>query len=259
MLRGGGNNSIEDFIGRRIKIRGSNGRGGNLTVIPKDSNPAGQPLMVSKVTTSQQSRGKSVFIVERAFPMGVGSEKKEEEGSSACNTATAVMATAAAPTASASSDIWVAFRLEGDKHCRYLTAVLYGDEMRNRIAYELGSIKGLPQDVIPQVVEYAVGPATTKDNFEGSGFNYSPMVVQEPPPPAAAIGVGNQRRRPPNKLQMFRLERQQQRSRQQQTSTVVAVKSLFGSYWRHQWWENTISQKMGPCLADEQFRFQIQE
>lgn len=115
----------------------------------------------------------------------------------------------------------VAFRAEDTN--LYLTNIMYGDELRQSMANELAAVPEILADSIASIVDYTVGRPTNEENFEGPGFNYSPMTVQTGPP---------------NKLQMFRLE------------PGIGVKSLFGTYWRSQWWDKVVSQSP-HLLGDE--------
>ena len=115
---------------------------------------------------------------------------------------------------------------------------MYGDRERQAVATEVASVPGILADNIALIVDYVVGSATDDDNFEGAGFNYNPMTVQR------SIGVR------PNKLQMFRLESAQTRT----AGRSLGVKSLFGTYWRSQHWNLTVSQSP-HLLGDEKWRF----
>ncbi|CAB9503246.1 expressed unknown protein [Seminavis robusta] len=123
----------------------------------------------------------------------------------------------------------VTFRVEGTADL-YLTNIMYGDQHRQNAAGALASIPGLLAEHIGMVVDFAVGRPTDESNFEGAGFNYSPMVAQ---------------RGPSSKLQMFRLEGR---------GRHLGVKSLFGTYWRCQWWNQTVSQSP-HMLGDETWCF----
>jgi hypothetical protein len=115
----------------------------------------------------------------------------------------------------------VAFRFVGSQ--KYLTTNIYGDQHRQNAAEEgLASIPSLPADLIANTVEYAVGCPADTTNFEGAGYHYSPMTVQQGPP---------------TKLQLFELKVGQGHG-----GSGFGVKSLFGAYWRSQHWRNTISQ-----------------
>lgn len=119
----------------------------------------------------------------------------------------------------------------------YLTNVMYSDEQRQSTAEALSSIPSLLSDHIPIIVDFCMGRPTGENNFEGAGFNYSPMTIQR------GSGIGGQ----PNKLQLFDL-----------TTTTrtdyFGVKSLFGTYWRSQHWNKTVSQSP-HLLGDEKWYF----
>jgi hypothetical protein len=121
----------------------------------------------------------------------------------------------------------VAFRVQDTN--LYLTNIMYGDEHRQAVANALASVPGILADNIASIVDYTVGRPTDEQNFEGAGFNYSAMTVLEGPP---------------NKLQMFQLER------------GFGVRSLFGTYWRSQWWDRVVSQSP-HLLGDETWRISV--
>jgi hypothetical protein len=130
----------------------------------------------------------------------------------------------------------VVFRVDGTH--MYLTNILYGDTHRQAAAEALLAAMIIPTllvaDTIPLIVDFSIGRPTEETNFEGSGFNYSPMTAQ----PGLPI----------TRLQLFHLERTEA-SRANQTS-YFGVKSVFGTYWRSQHWNGTISQSP-HCLSDE--------
>jgi hypothetical protein len=126
----------------------------------------------------------------------------------------------------------VVFRVDGTQ--MYLTNIIYGDTHRQAAAEALATIPDLAADTIPLIVDFAIGRPTQETNFEGSGFNYSPMTAQ----PGHPI----------TRLQLFHLERSEG-SRRNQTS-YFGLKSVFGTYWRSQHWNGTISQSP-HCLGDE--------
>lgn len=154
----------------------------------------------------------------------------------------------------------VAFRLEGTTPPNlYLTNVMYGDKPRQDVAAALASVPGILADSIGTIVDYAVARPTQEGNFEGAGFNYSPMTLQRGGPQ-------------PNKLQIFFLQEDETSYSDYQgsddedevqadddgTDVAVGIKSLFGTYWRFQWWDNTVSQS--PHLkGDERWRFRLME
>jgi hypothetical protein len=120
---------------------------------------------------------------------------------------------------------------------RYLTNILYGDTHRQTAAQALAAIPALVLDTIPLTVDFAVGRPTEETNFEGSGFNYSSMTAQPGPV---------------TRLQLFRLERPDNDNPRNDSS--FGVKSLFGTYWRSQHWDGSISQSP-HCLGDETWYF----
>jgi len=128
-----------------------------------------------------------------------------------------------------------------DNDNMYLTNVMYSDKDRQSVTEALASIPSLLSDLIPDIVDYCIDRPTRETNFEGAGFNYSPMTIQR------GMGVSGQ----PNKLQVFEL-----------TNTVrpnyFGVKSVFGTYWRSQHWNKTVSQSPHR-LGDETWYFNVQE
>jgi hypothetical protein len=129
----------------------------------------------------------------------------------------------------------VAFRVAGSH--KYLTTIMYGDSHRQKAAESLAAFQSLLPEHIPKIVDYAVDRPTDETNFEGAGYNYSPMTTQEGPP---------------TKLQLFELEGvPADRNR-------LGVKSLFGTYWRSQHWDNIVSQSP-HLLGDETWYFSVQK
>ena len=127
--------------------------------------------------------------------------------------------------------------LESDESCPYyLTVQMYGDEHRQIASQMLAGIQEVNADNIPSIVDYAIARPTADSNFEGSGFNYSPMIVL----PSQA----------PTKLQLFYLETPPGYQHPRSSNNRFGIKSLFGTYWRSQHWENTISQSP-HLLRDE--------
>jgi len=124
-----------------------------------------------------------------------------------------------------------------DNNNMYLTTVMYSDKDRQSTADALASIPSLLVDLIPDIVDYCFDRPTNEANFEGSGFNYSPMTIQR------GMGVSGQ----PNKLQVFEL-----------TDTgrpnYFGVKSAFGTYWRSEHWNKVVSQSPHR-LGDETWYF----
>lgn len=127
----------------------------------------------------------------------------------------------------------VAFRVLGTQ--KYLTNIMYGDKHRQHTAEVLAAVPVLLPVHIPALVDYAIGRPTDETNFEGPGFNYNPMNAQDGPP---------------TKLQLFELESVQDSARH----SLFGVKSLFGTYWRSQWWDHTVSQSPN-LLGDETWSF----
>jgi hypothetical protein len=128
----------------------------------------------------------------------------------------------------------VAFRVFGTQ--KYLTNIMYGDRHRQQCAEALAAVPGLLPVHIPEIVAFAIGRPTGETNFEGPGFNYCPMTVQDGPP---------------TKLQLFVLESVRGANR-------FGVKSLFGTYWRSQHWVKKISQSP-HLLGDETWYFCVQD
>mmetsp|Transcript_36165 Transcript_36165/g.66716 ORF Transcript_36165/g.66716 Transcript_36165/m.66716 type:complete len:118 (+) Transcript_36165:1508-1861(+) len=113
----------------------------------------------------------------------------------------------------------------------YLTVQPYGDDVRNSAADALARSTPLLPVHIVDVVDYAADVASGEGGFEGAGFNYKPLT--------AADG-------PPRWLQVFELE--------SHGLGRYGVRSLFGTYWRSQHWNRTVSQSP-HCLGDERWRF----
>uniref|UniRef100_A0A7S3L7U1 Uncharacterized protein n=1 Tax=Amphora coffeiformis TaxID=265554 RepID=A0A7S3L7U1_9STRA len=136
------------------------------------------------------------------------------------------------------SEPMVTFRIDGTRF--YLTQNPFGDVARAQLLETLISAESFPfpAEVLREITEFAVGAGTRDGNFEGAGFDYTPMNalhLQEPP------GI----------LQSFVLERVGQ-------SVVglnhIGIRSPFGKYWRSQHWDHTVSQSP-HCLGDETWRF----
>jgi hypothetical protein len=122
-----------------------------------------------------------------------------------------------------------------DEH-KYLTNIMYGDDLRQSTAETMAAIPSLLADHIPLVIDFSIGRPTGETDFEGAGFNYSPMTIQR-------AGSHNGGIPCPNKLQVFVLQCQGGGGR-------FGVKSLFGTYWRSQHWDQIVSQSP-HCLRDE--------
>ena len=125
---------------------------------------------------------------------------------------------------------YVAFRVDGTS--RYLTLNPYGNA-RAKILEVLSSsdLPMLLPDLYEQILDYLVGKETDTNNFEGRGFNYDPMRAEESSTPTI--------------LQSFCIVGDSLRG--------IGMKSMFGTYWRSQHWENTVSQSPHMML-DETWR-----
>lgn len=123
----------------------------------------------------------------------------------------------------------VAFRVlcDGEK---YLTVCPYGDDVRNEAATALAQNSPLLPVHIVDIVNFVADEASAEGNFEGAGFNYRPITVTNGPP---------------TWLQVFELENQ--------GLDRYGIKSRFGTYWRSQHWNKTVSQSP-HCLGDERWR-----
>lgn len=116
---------------------------------------------------------------------------------------------------------------------KFLNLPLYGDDYMNRIAAILAECASdLLPELIPTILEYIVVGETDQTNFEGPGFNYTPMTAE----------VG-ERRGEPGPSQIFTLQAQPGHNR-------FGIKSICGKYWRSQHWTGTVSQS-DHCLGDE--------
>jgi hypothetical protein len=137
----------------------------------------------------------------------------------------------------------VAFQVDdGTKDLYYLTVHMYGDECREDAAQALAAVPDVLADTIPLVVDYAIGRPTGETNFEGPGFNYSPMTASK----------NNNSNTKPTKLQLFTLVPP---PRRHNPPSSFGVRSLFGSYWRSQHWDNVVSQS-SHLLGDETWSLQ---
>ena len=140
------------------------------------------------------------------------------------------------PVANDAGNPMVTFRLQGTTQF-YLTQNPFGDAAQAQLLETLIDLqwdKALPPEVLRQIVQYAVATGSSDSNFEGAGFDYTPMKAVEGPP-----GL----------LQSFNLEGNIHR---------MAIRSPFGKYWRSQYWNNTVSQS-SHWLRDETWTFRIQE
>lgn len=128
---------------------------------------------------------------------------------------------------------------------RYLTVELYGDEIRQAAAASLVSASEatsaplLPEHV-PDIIDYAFGRGSAESNFEGRGFDYSPLTA-----PVSQHSLDAR----PNMMQVFQLTSEAGGGRYN-----YGIKSLFNTYWRSQHWAGVVSQSP-HCLADEKFDF----
>lgn len=126
----------------------------------------------------------------------------------------------------------VTFRMDGTN--LFLTQNPYGDEARAQIARAMAAEDlPLPVEVLCLIIDLAAQPGTLEGNFEGQGFDYTPMT--------AVLG-------PPGMLQSFSLEGDD--------LGTVGVSSPFGKYWRSQHWTNTVSQS-SHWERDETWSFEV--
>mmetsp|Transcript_8188 Transcript_8188/g.9880 ORF Transcript_8188/g.9880 Transcript_8188/m.9880 type:complete len:245 (-) Transcript_8188:571-1305(-) len=174
---------------------------------------------IKKVVKTKHGKG-TMLVIERP------PQRPQQQTSSKKTTTT--MTTTIPPGA-------VAFRVAGTQ--QYLTMMIYGDQLRQDTSNALACLPSLLPDHIPAIVDYAVDRPTPSENFEGAGFNYSPMTLQQGPP---------------NKLQLFTLEKRRN------DCHSLGVKSLFGSYWRSQHWDKIVSQSP-HLLGDETWWFAEQD
>jgi hypothetical protein len=108
----------------------------------------------------------------------------------------------------------------------YLTQCLYGDGPKAELANALLRITpqlGLLPELVPNVVDYLADQATAESNFEGQGYNYTPLSAQPGPP---------------NWLSVFTIEAVENRY----DSDEVGIQSPFGRYWRSEHWNRVVSQ-----------------
>ncbi len=124
----------------------------------------------------------------------------------------------------------VAFRVR-DAHNKYLAASPYGDDIRNEAAAALARVTLLLPEHISDIANFAADEATSEGNFEGAGFNYRPLTATDGPP---------------TWLQVFELEPNE--------LGRYGVRSRFGSYWRSEHWNKTVSQAP-HCRRDEHWKF----
>lgn len=124
----------------------------------------------------------------------------------------------------------VTFRVDATN--LFLTQNPYGDEAQAQLGRALEAANlPLPVELIGPIVEFASPPGTRQDNFEGEGFDYTPMRATEGPP---------------GMLQSFCLEGESLQD--------VGILSPFGKYWRSEHWAHTVSQSSHQ-LRDETWAF----
>lgn len=111
----------------------------------------------------------------------------------------------------------VAFRLVGTD--LFLTQTLYGIHARAGIMSILSQKRDLLPEIVSKIADFVVDQATTEDNFEGPGYNYTPMTAQPGPP---------------NILQTFTLV--------PVSRSTFGIRSRFGTYWRSEHWNGVVSQ-----------------
>jgi hypothetical protein len=125
----------------------------------------------------------------------------------------------------------------------YLTINMYGDEAQRTITEAVANYTPLLPVHVPLIVDFLVDRPTGPGNFEGPGYNYSPLTL--------APGSPNYG---PSFLQVFLLVRNGDNVLGERR---YGIKSLFGTYWRSEHWNNTISQSP-HCEGDERWNLIIQ-
>lgn len=115
----------------------------------------------------------------------------------------------------------------------FVTATMFGNEMRNDISLILLQETKLPPCLYRYIVEYAI-PNTTARTDEVDGFNYTPLTC--PPRPASAVKPR------PNMHQTFELESPQVEK--------YAFKTPWDTYVRALMWDGSVSQS-DSCFAEE--------
>ena len=130
---------------------------------------------------------------------------------------------------------WITFSPVDGQTNKYLTVNMYGDETKSTVLETLSrNVPSLLPEHIIDIVDYIVDTSTNDDNFEGSGFNYQPMTLQDGPP---------------NLQQVFQLKWNNIHQYHR-----MGIKTSFGTFWRSQHWKSIISQS--PHLeGDETFYF----
>lgn len=76
----------------------------------------------------------------------------------------------------------VTFRVDGTRY--YWTQNAFGDVVRAQLLETLTSFENMPfpAEVLREITEFAVGNGTRDGNFEGPGFDYTPMKAVEGTP-----------------------------------------------------------------------------
>jgi len=242
------------WAGRTVTIRG---RGGSIYIDP--------PLLKEHPTTVKtNTRGKAILLAIEDAPSSLG-----------------LPGAVAFRVVGSMGNLNTHNTITSNDENMYLTNVMYGDEERQSTAEALASIPSLLSVHIPLVVDYCIGRPTGEANFEGAGFNYSPMTVQRGgggqqrgcnscdekednsgggnggSTSATSITCSNPNTNmpllQPNKLQVFELT-----ALDHYQSNRFGIKSVFGTYWRSQHWNNTVSQSP-HLLGDETWHFSVQE
>jgi hypothetical protein len=123
------------------------------------------------------------------------------------------------------------------KNCAglYLTAVPYGDDLRNSIANALMKITTITPSVIERIVGFVALKPTAQNNFEGAGYNYAALTAEPGPP---------------SDLQLFEPTNV---TRTMSECFRSGLRTRFGAYLRSQHWTHTVSQSP-HCEGDETWR-----
>jgi len=135
-------------------------------------------------------------------------------------------------------------RERNKKTREYLTITMYGDKQK-QAALQALAVLPIPSDLLPDIVNMTVGEATDGNNFEGAGFNYSAMTIQSGPPSV---------------LQVFEIinprffSNHVPKPYRKMFHEKAGVKSIFGTYWRSQHWDKTVTQSP-HLLRDETWVF----
>merc|ERR1712113_323465 len=112
------------------------------------------------------------------------------------------------------------------------TVTMYGDQWRDAVVDALSKSSPLLPEHITLIVDFAVPRQTDSSNFEGSGYNYSPITAEEGPP---------------NLLQVFEITHG--------NFPGYGIKTTFDTYLRSQHWERKVGQSP-HCLGDERWTFE---